>query len=496
MATLSAARMTEINKAHSKRIRKLLREFLKSDPAPKPCVPPVRDADGDEGEDDMARWRRRRHAWAWQDQADRDEMSDLLRMEDGQSRKELTIDQIMDSADRQHTAVLEKPWYVSEESNRDRLMASHILENLDELLSTIPVRCKEFMLLPEQRLAIIAMTQPLPKESFIKCEITRESMTHITGHRARKQPFSVQFSLEGLTLPTWSIADFCTGSGKTIMAIQAALHLLCNRQSWKGLTDNYHNLLRDRLRDTHSGLIKLDHMDNARLAKLAIMFVPGTVLDHWFRTCKSAVHGIKDIYGSQIDVLVWKGNSRDYSIQEAYQCGKPVLWVKTMEADSLRDTRATPDIGYAVRIYDELNAKMKTRYDQPESTPLFNYIVGGASQSSHSPSPLALPVLPVLPVLSPFQSSRPHAHRPRPPSRPSPAPPPARPATRSASRSATTSAPWARSSSTWRSRTTAKSRRRSPTSARCACSRRQSSCAASSPAASSTTCRPASSFTT
>ena len=378
MSSLSADKIAAINKTHSKRVRKLLREFLKSDPTAKPCAPPARDEDGDleylMGPDGRVMVQNHRRA-PWFFQSGQDEMSDLLRMEEDQLRKELTIDQIMDSADRQHTAVLERPWYVSEDSNRDRVMASTILDNLDALLSTIPVRCKEFMLLPEQRLAIIAMTLPLPKECFIKCEITRESMTQITGHRARKQPFSAQFSLEKSTLPTWSIADFCTGSGKTIMAIQAALHLLCNHSNWKGLTDNYHDLLRDRLRDTHSGLIKLDHMANARLAKLAIMFVPGTVLDHWYRTCKSAVYGIKDIYGMHVDVLVWKGTSRDYSIQEAYQCGKPVLWVKTMEADSLRDTRATPEIGYAVRIYDELNSKMKTRYDQPESTPLFNYIV-------------------------------------------------------------------------------------------------------------------------
>ena len=376
MNVLSSEKISQINQEHSKRIRKLLRKFLKSDDTPKPCVPPVVDEDLDK-EQERSRLHRaeafRRRGF--RDGENRDDVLDLLKMEENQTHKELTIDDIMDSADRQHTAVLEKPWYVLEQSNRDRVMAAHILDNLDNLLSSIPVRCKDFMLLPEQRLAIIAMTLPLPKEIFIKCDITRESLSYITGVRARKQPFSVQFSLEGSCLPTWSIADFCTGSGKTIMAIQAALHLLCNRQSWKGLVDNYHKLLRTRLRDTHSGLVKLDHMDNARLAKLAIMFVPGTVLDHWFRTCKSAVHGIKDIYGQHIDVLVWKGNSRDYSIQEAYQCGKPVLWIKTMEADSLRDTRTTPDIGYAVRIYDELNAKMKTRYDQPESTPLFNYIV-------------------------------------------------------------------------------------------------------------------------
>ena len=369
MLALSKEALARANKVDSKAIKKLLRTFLDNVADEKPS------ARGPPDQDDTV-----------------EEAADVLYMQDGEHQKEFTIDQIMKSADEQHTRVLEKPWYVEESSNRPRLMALHILDNIDILITQIPKRCKEFDLLPEQRLAIIAMTEPLPQETFINCTISRESMTQIARqgrgllhhgtNRARKQPFVQKLSLEANTLPTWCVADFCTGSGKTVMAIFAALRLLCCRSSWEPLVANYQSLLRARMRDTYSGLIKLDDMEDARLARLAIMFVPGTMLNHWHQTCRSAVHGIKDIYGKQIDVLVWKGNSRDYSILEAYQCGKPVLWVKPMEADSLKDTRATPHIGYAVRIYDELNTKMSSRYEQHESTPLFNYIVRN-TQSTH-----------------------------------------------------------------------------------------------------------------
>ena len=68
-------------------------------------------------------------------------------------------------------------------------------------------------------------------------------------------------------------------------------------------------------------------------------------------------------------------------MQEAYQSGKPVLWVLPMEADSMKSVRQYPDIGYAVRIFDELNMTMRTRYDQLESTPCFNYVTQATIES-------------------------------------------------------------------------------------------------------------------
>lgn len=352
-------------------IKGLLRTFLDSAVDEKAATGP-----DEERERQLQRDRR----YNWHDSDDDVTDQDILHMEDGEDYKEFTIDELMDSADEQHTKILETPWYVTESSNRARVMANHLLDNIDTLIETVPKRCKDFDLLPQQRLAILAMTEPLPQETFIKCTISRKSMVEVSemNHgpsRSRKQPFTETYSLGANTLPTWCVADFCTGSGKTVMAICAALRLMCTRDIWNTFVSNYPSLLRERMRETHAGLVKLDTIEDAKLAKLAIIFVPGTVLDHWHQTCRSAVMGTKSILGQHIDVLVWKGNSRDYSIQEAYQCGKPVLWVKTLESESLRDTRATSNIGYAVRIFDELNAKMMSRNEQPESLPLFNYIV-------------------------------------------------------------------------------------------------------------------------
>ena len=182
--------------------------------------------------------------------------------------------------------------------------------------------------------------------------------------------------------------QYCTGSGKTIMAIMAALSLLCHKERWAELKRGYTDALRSRIRETHSGLCKMESVESGRLARAALIFVPATMLSHWYRTAMSAVFGIKEAFGQAVDVVVWKGlGGRDQSLREAHETGKPVLWVLPMEAESMKSVRAHPDIGYVVRIYDELNMQMKTRYEQPESVPLFNYIVRAyALKLAYAPS--------------------------------------------------------------------------------------------------------------
>ena len=155
------------------------------------------------------------------------------------------------------------------------------------------------------------------------------------------------------------------------MAIMAALSLLCHRETWRNLKAGYADLLRARVREKDSGLLKMDCVESAKLARLAIIFVPNTMLSHWFKTAESAVFGVKETFGAHTDVLIWKGMHRDHSVRDAYESGKPVLWILAMEADSLRAIRKSPDIGYAVRMFDELNMRMQARYTSPESTPLF-----------------------------------------------------------------------------------------------------------------------------
>lgn len=135
-------------------------------------------------------------------------IGDLLNMADGVQRKEVSIQEIMASADAQHSAVLAKQWFVRESSNREKAFAKYALDLLPALLCTVPVRCKDFYLLPEQRLAILTMITALPVDVYVNCEIPREAMEVITPRGSRKMPFSVRYRLEKNKLPTFTIADY------------------------------------------------------------------------------------------------------------------------------------------------------------------------------------------------------------------------------------------------------------------------------------------------
>jgi hypothetical protein len=159
------------------------------------------------------------------------------------------------------------------------------------------------------------------------------------------------------------------------MAIMAALTLLTSKTHWDALKAGYKSLLQTRTQEPHSGLCKMGKLENARLARVALAFVPATTLTHWYNTALSAVFGICETHGRHVDVLVWKGNKDPHqSLQDAYESGKPVIWILPMESDSMHVVRKSSHICYAVRIFDELNMPMRSRYDQPESIALFSYI--------------------------------------------------------------------------------------------------------------------------
>ena len=376
---LDAKEVERRNKADCVKIKKLMAEFLSEEHIELPMQRPPDDLDAEFGADGYPNQGRRDRA-----RRDRDRVGDMLNLPEGVEKKEIPMKDIMESADAQHNEVLKKPWYVTERSNRDRVLARFILDNVDTLIEEVPIRCKDFDLLPEQRVAIMAMTNPMPVETYTSVEISYDAMKEITRSGARKQPFNVKYNIEAGALPVFTIADYCTGSGKTIMAIMAALSLLCCRERWTQLKTEYKDIYRNRIRERDSGLCKGGSPDTAKLARLAIMFVPATMLSHWYKTALSAVFGVKEIFGQQLDVLVWKGlgcRGHEQTMQEAYQSGKPVLWVLPMEAESMRAVRQAPDIGYAVRIFDELNMTMRTRYDQLESTPCFNYVTQATIES-------------------------------------------------------------------------------------------------------------------
>lgn len=292
----------------------------------------------------------------------------------GDDPAEIPMSELMASADRQHAKVLEKPFFVEETSNRDQVFAKYIYENIDTLIQHVPVRCRDFYLLPIQRVAIIAMTTPMPVETFTELHIPRSAMEELSESRCRKMPYKVRYSLEANMLPSITLASYCTGSGKTIMATMAALSLLCSAEKWAALQASYRDIVRSRIREADSGLTKGEELASMQLARLAIIFAPPSMMTHWFNTAKAAMHGFKEQNNFTEDIIVWRGYSSYQNIAEAHALNKPVLLIVPLDSATKDLERKTPGIGYAVRIFDELNLPMSARYDQPESIPCFTYI--------------------------------------------------------------------------------------------------------------------------
>lgn len=162
------------------------------------------------------------------------------------------------------------------------------------------------------------------------------------------------------------------------MALMAVLALLCCRQRWEQLKTSFRDVLSTRVREAHSGLCKLNHLLSIKLARVGIIFVPHNMMSHWSKTAQSAIFGAKETYGQALDVLLWKGVTRDQSLKAAHESGKPVLWILPLESDSMKAISASPEIAYAACVMDELSSKMAERYDKPKSVPLFSYIVSRA----------------------------------------------------------------------------------------------------------------------
>tara|TARA_Y100000748_G_scaffold292871_1_gene281831 strand:+ start:51 stop:650 length:600 start_codon:yes stop_codon:yes gene_type:complete len=137
---------------------------------------------------------------------------EYLQMPDGRSSNFVSIADILASSNRQRDRVVSLPSFVTEKTNRSRLVAKYVLKHLDELLLGTPARTTNFELLASQRLAVLVMTTPLPRESYVELNITRDAMNGLTGSGARKQGFDVRMALPAGSLPVLSLADFSTGA--------------------------------------------------------------------------------------------------------------------------------------------------------------------------------------------------------------------------------------------------------------------------------------------
>lgn len=191
------------NLNHHSEISKLLKQGLEASKAP---APPIQRPPGDE--DINVNRRRSEHQRDVAENRARDRVGDMLSLPDDVQRKEIPMSDIMNMMNAQHDAVLKNPWFVRVTSNRQRVNCEFLLENLEDLLKQVPLRCKEFDLLPVQRLAIMCMVVAMPFETFTHCEIPREAMEELTEARRRKEPFDIRYCVEANALPTFTIADF------------------------------------------------------------------------------------------------------------------------------------------------------------------------------------------------------------------------------------------------------------------------------------------------
>lgn len=195
------------NGRHHTKITALLTRALQEASAPPPPMvcPPDDRADTARLEEQM---RNVSHARLIADNRKRERVGDMLALPDDVLRKEIQMTDIMDMMNAQHDAVLNNPWFVRVTTNRQRVVCEFLLANLCELLAQVPLRCRDFDLLPEQRLAILCMVVAMPVETFTHCEIPREAMEELTDPRRRKEPFDIRYCLEPNALPTFTVAAF------------------------------------------------------------------------------------------------------------------------------------------------------------------------------------------------------------------------------------------------------------------------------------------------
>ena len=170
------------------------------------------------------------------------------------------------------------------------------------------------------------------------------------------------------------MADFCTGSGKTVMAVSAALSLLCDDEVWGELRDEHTKILRIRRREPHAGVCRGRSCEDGKLARLAVIVVPPNLIGHWYKTAMSCKVGAQEVFGHKMKINVWKQSISFHSVQQAYDSGVPTLWIVPMTSNSLELFRKNPDIGVGIRIMDELSMKIRSKYENEESNVSFNYI--------------------------------------------------------------------------------------------------------------------------
>lgn len=362
----------QVNAKHADIIQKLCLEHLRREPAP-PRPAQIRR----EGNRDVA-----------QDDRDLNDLGELLKIPEGRDHVRLSIAEVLASANLEHSKLLEPPWYVEEQSNKDTEVSKFLLTDTEQLLKIVPFRTKSFELLAEQRMAILTMVTPVPNKIFVKLHISRESMALLTQARHRKQEFTKRLWYEQNQLGPILLADYATGAGKTAMALLSAFIMLICPQKWADLQKHFYKTVASQRLDPYSGLHDGEYIETMRLARLCIAYVPPTLQSHWEETARDCLFGIRETFGPEINVNIWRGirggtHCGGASILQAYESAIPTLWILPMQADSLHVEQkpSCRNIMYAVRIMDELNCRLTSQTEVESSCPLHTLVTQATIKS-------------------------------------------------------------------------------------------------------------------
>ena len=329
------------------------------------------------------------------------QISNLLHFEPECSRKELSIGEVMAGYDVEHNKVLQMPDYVEEESNRSLAFAKHFHANIDEMLKHIPVRCRDFYYLAEQRLSMLAMTTRLPCNTYTKLRISGDAMYNVSFNGGRRKGFVHQQNLTAHKLSVVKLNLNPTGSGKTTGAAVAALSSIVDDGKWEEFQKSSLDLLSERTVDPHTGLCEGEAPHMVKLARLVICLVNSTTIGQWEKEVRSVSHGLRDLNPDH-QLKIWRDGVTTHSIQDAYDLrdeqdrSVPVFWILPMRVESLKVLRDHPNYSYAALVLDEMIQPMAARSKQPESKALFNYMVTrmfaqiGEFKLSHAPFPCSI----------------------------------------------------------------------------------------------------------
>ena len=264
-------------------------------------------------------------------------------------------------------------------SNKESLTFEHVYQNLEEILTPVLSETDLFSARPEQRLAAAEKLVRYPMD--LACSVRRMGEL---PHQA------ATFTRPAHCAPEIDLMNLATGNGKTWTAVVATMTELCHPQLWTRLLEGWRAQLKANTTVGNLGLCRCAHLNEQRLVRVAIAFVPKQLLDQWEKTATAVAAAFREEYGTGF--VVWRGlnkleratkenpEGKDRTLVEADETcrrlGCALLWLVPAETESAKKTlRAEPKLAVPIRLYDEMKDRTEPKSSQPESRVLRNRVI-------------------------------------------------------------------------------------------------------------------------